>query len=543
MKIALAQLNYHIGNFAHNTQKIIAAIGHARAEGAELIVFSELAVCGYPPLDLLESPYFLEQCEEALKTIAEASQGIAVLIGAPLQSSTGKGLYNAAYLLKNGRVVETRNKTLLPTYDVFDEHRYFESNNSFEVITFEGVRIALTICEDLWNLSPNPLYALSPLDALIKQNPDVIINLAASPFARNHHESRKKIFQANASHYNLPLINVNQVGANTDLIFDGGSLVYAANGELISEMAYFKEDLRLLELTKTKDGCTLSLADKAPSIQPGKAETQRIHEALVLGIRDYFQKSGFKKAVIGLSGGIDSALTVALASEALGAENVHTLLMPSQYSSQHSINDSIELCENYGVSYDVIDIRASYDTFLQSLEPVYKNTSFGLAEENLQARIRGVLLMAYSNKFGHILLNTSNKSELSVGYGTLYGDMAGGIAVLGDVLKTDVYRLCRNINNNRTFIPQNILSKAPSAELRPDQKDSDSLPEYDVLDDILETYIERRTRSNKHPKELVDKVLRLVHAAEYKRFQAPPVLRISNKAFGRGRQMPLVARY
>ncbi len=544
MKIALAQLNYHIGNFERNTQKIKASIAEAREQGAALIVFSELSICGYPPLDLLESADFINACEKSLLSISKACVGIAALVGSPIKNELpfGKGLYNAAVLLQDGKIIAQRYKTHLPTYDVFDEQRYFDSNTHFEILSFGGLNIALTICEDLWNISDKPLYSKEPMNMLAGQNADFILNMAASPFSVDHDLARKITFKKNATTFTLPILNVNQVGANTDLIFDGGSLVYSAAGELLHEMSYFEEDISYFELQKTASHCDLKVVSDKKNQHPDATPTSKMHDALVLGIRDYFEKSGFKKAVLGLSGGVDSALTVALAAAALGANNVHTLLMPSQFSSEHSIDDSLALCSNLGISYDIIDIRSQYDAFLKSLHPIFADAPFGLAEENLQARIRGVLLMAYSNKFGHLLLNTSNKSELAVGYGTLYGDMAGGLSVLGDVYKTDVYAVCQHINKNSTFIPINIIQKAPSAELRPDQKDTDSLPEYAVLDAILKNYIEGKVQSHNHPQELVKKIIKLVNASEYKRFQAAPILRISSKAFGSGRQMPLVAK-
>lgn len=543
MKIALAQLNYHIGNFESNSKKILDKIQEAKSNGVDLIVFSELAVSGYPPRDFLEFNDFVDQCIESVKKIADSCTGIAAIIGLPTynESPKGKPLYNSAAFLCNGKIASLTNKTLLPNYDIFDEYRYFEPNDSFEIIEYAGCRIALTICEDLWNVQDNPLYTLNPMDELIGQQPDVIINIAASPF--NYHQTRyrKDVLQKNARQYKLPLFYVNHVGAQTELLFDGGSLAMNSKGDIYDELKYFEEDFRIYNLEKVNN-------EPPVSKKPEPSEIEAIHNALVMGLRNYFQKLGFTKAILGLSGGIDSALTSALAAEALGPENVYNVLLPSKFSSDHSINDSVKLCENLGMPYDIIKIEEAVDAFENTLKPYFKDLPFDIAEENIQARARGVILMALSNKFGYILLNTSNKSEAAVGYGTLYGDMNGGLSVIGDVYKTQAYELSRFINRNGEIIPENIITKPPSAELRPDQKDSDSLPEYDILDKILYEYIEQR----KGPKEivamgfekaLVDRILKLVNTNEYKRYQTPPMLRISTKAFGMGRRMPIVAKY
>jgi len=639
MKIALAQQNYHIGNFEENTRKIIEAIRQAKTAGADLVVFSELCVCGYPPRDFLEFEDFIAQCYAYIDRIKEEADTIGVIIGAPARNTArqGKDLFNAAWLLYEKEVRGVAHKTCLPTYDVFDEYRYFEPAYEWKVIPFKGKKIALTICEDIWNLGDNPLYRVCPMDQLIGQGPDLMINISASPFDYDHDEDRKEVVRQNVLKYKLPLYYCNAVGSQTEIVFDGGSLVYDGTGTLIKEMKYFEEDWAMVELPapvpplfeEILPGFSIPIheeeARKELTVPTGKAaaisggETQpttaakagggepavfdkemrvsklkdpekvveylvnvenirEIHQALILGIRDYFSKMDFKKAIVASSGGIDSAVTLALACEALGKENVRAILLPSPYSTSHSVSDAEQLSRNLGNPYDLIPIREVYESLLRALEPVFKGggaaqggsagtvgsdrggpsqsrsdeglqtLTIGLAEENLQSRTRGNIVMAIANKFNYILLNTSNKSELSTGYGTLYGDMAGGLSVLGDVYKIQVYALARYINRDGEIIPTNILEKAPSAELRPDQKDSDSLPEYDVLDKVLYQYIERR----QGPKEivamgideaLVKRVLRLVNTSEYKRNQFCPIIRVSCKAFGVGRRVPIVGKY
>ncbi len=546
MKIALAQLNYHIANFEDNAQKIIDAINKAKDSGAELVVFSELSVTGYYPHDLLERKEFIERAEQTVHEIAKVCQGIAALIGAPSvnTSSRGKKLFNSAYFLNEGKVEAIRNKSLLPTYDIFDEYRHFEPNNEFNIIDFKGKRLAVTICEDLWDEQPthnefgrDKLYQTSPLEELSKQNPDLVINLSASPFSYDQEDLRKNILVQNAIKYELPIVYVNQIGAQTELIFDGGSCYIERNGNIPVELAYFKEDFHIVD--------TEQLQEKK---QEQKDYIAKIHEALILGIRDYFQKMHFTDVVLGLSGGIDSALVCALAVEALGNEHVRGILMPSKYSSDHSVADAIHLADNLNIRYDIISIQNMVTEFENELSPLFENLPTGVAEENIQARVRGILVMAVSNKFGNILLNTTNKSECAVGYGTLYGDMNGGLSVLGDVYKTDVFKLSRYINREHEIIPLNSIEKPPSAELRPDQKDTDSLPDYEILDAILFKYIElnqspREIINQGFEEEMVLKTVRMVNQNEYKRFQTPPILRVSSKAFGFGRKMPLVAKY
>lgn len=545
MKIALAQLNYHIGNFESNTTKIIQAINKAKAEGADLVVFAELAICGYPPRDFLEFTEFIDLCEEAINAIAVECTDIVCVVGVPSKNPAreGKDLFNSAYVIQDGKVVAQINKALLPNYDVFDEYRYFEPGlSNFNCIEVKGTRIALTICEDLWNINDNPLYLMSPMDELIKQKPALMLNIAASPFSYVHDDNRVKVLSDNCKKYNLPLLYINQVGAQTEIVFDGGSFAFNKEGALLDQMNYFKEDFRIYEFNNGE------IEGLAPIVYKPLSDIEQIHHGLILGIRDYFYKSGFSKAVLGLSGGIDSAVVCALAAEALGPENVMAVLMPSKYSTDHSVKDAMDLVNNLGCKHQIIAIKDAADAFEGMLENAFKGLPFNTTEENIQARCRAIVVMAFSNKFGYILLNTSNKSECAVGYGTLYGDMAGAISVLGDVYKTQVFTLANYINREREIIPINSISKPPSAELRPGQKDSDSLPDYDVLDALLYQYIELKKSSKAiieqgfNP-ELVKKVLKMVNTAEFKRYQTAPILRVSPKAFGMGRRMPLVGKY
>ena len=558
MKIILAQQNYHIGNFESNTQKIIAAIEEGKKQHADLMVFSELCICGYPPLDLLDFTNFIEKCNESIDMIRSHTQGIGVLIGTPSvnEKKEGKNLFNSAYLLYNNTIVDVVHKSLLPTYDVFDEYRYFEPAYAWHTMMFNGKKLAVTICEDIWNLGDNPLYRICPMDALIKEQPDVMINLSASPFDYTRIEERKAIIQANVAKYKIPLIYCNTVGSQTEIIFDGGSLVFDKDANLLKEGKYFEEDMLTVNLLDNGSFEEMSIATSKeissvkwnPSVYDQHLHTDRIYDAIVLGVKDYFSKMGFKHAILGSSGGIDSAVTLAIACEALGNENVHALLLPSQYSTGHSVDDAVALSKKLGNPYDLIAIQPVFDAFMDQLKPIYKDLPSDLAEENIQARTRGNLLMAVANKFGYILLNTTNKSECATGYGTLYGDMAGGISVLGDVYKMQVYALANHINRNGEIIPQHIIDKAPSAELRPNQKDSDSLPDYSLLDAILYQYIERHHGSKEiiamgFEKEMVERTLRLVNISEYKRNQFCPIIRVSPKAFGVGRRVPIVANY
>ncbi len=547
MRIALAQLNYHVGNFKDNSDRIIAAIQKAKAGEADLVVFSELSVCGYYPNDLLERLDFITEAMEAIQNIAKHCKGIAALVGGPSinPSPKGKMLFNSAFFLNDGQVCSIHHKTLLPTYDVFDEYRHFESNKDFNLIEVKGVKLAITICEDLWfnqkvmnSFGRENLYATSPMEENCRQNPDVVINLSASPFSYHQEKLRKELLIENAVKYKVPIVYVNQVGAQTELVFDGGSLMVDAQGQVIKELAYFREDFAVID---TRSAEILE-------VQPVTETSEKIYSALVLGVSDYFRKSGFKNATLGLSGGIDSALTLVLAVRALGADHVKVLLMPSQYSSDHSVNDAVALADRLGVAYETVPIHGMTMAFDNALAQMFSGLPSDIAEENIQARIRGSLLMAFSNKFGYILLNTSNKSEAAVGYGTLYGDMNGGLSVLGDLYKTEVYHLARFINKTEEVIPENSILKPPSAELRPGQKDSDSLPEYELLDAILFQYIDQAKSIQEliaagFDEAFVRKIVLLVNRNEYKRFQAPPTLRVSSKAFGFGRKMPIVARY
>jgi len=558
MKIFLAQQNYHIGNFESNTKKIITAIETAKQQGGDIIVFSELCICGYPPRDFLYFSDFIDKCYKAIDEIKQYANGIAVLVGAPHRNAVaeGKDLFNAAYFLADKEIKQVIHKTCLPTYDVFDEDRYFEPAAAWNIVRYKGKKIAVTICEDIWNLGDNPLYRYCPMDKLMLQEPDVMINLSASPFDYTHDEDRKVAVKANVVKYKIPMFYCNGVGSQTEIVFDGTSLVFDKDANLCGRMASFEEDLQsfLLNDDGSIDAAVIEPADKIadkdlnpPTLEEG-LNIAHIYEALVMGIRDYFSKMGFKKAILGSSGGIDSAVTLALACKALGSENVHAILMPSPYSTSHSVSDAEQLSKNLRNRYDIIPIKNIYESFLSELKPYFKELPFNIAEENIQSRTRGNLLMAMANKFGYILLNTSNKSELATGYGTLYGDMAGGLGVLGDCYKLQVYELAKYINSKEEIIPANIIIKAPSAELRHDQKDSDSLPDYGVLDKILYQYIEQA----KGPDEiklqgfdaaLVDRVLKMVNVNEYKRNQFCPIIRVSPKAFGVGRRMPIVGKY
>ena len=558
MKIFLAQQNYHIGNIEANTAKIIEAIIKAKEQRGDIILFSELSVCGYPPRDFLYFNDFVEKCYAAIDKIKLYADGIAVVIGALHRNAKreGKDLFNAAYFLADKEIKQIIHKTCLPTYDVFDEDRYFEPGTEWNVVEYKGRKFALTICEDIWNLGDNPLYTNCPMDNLIQQAPDIMLNISASPFDYTHDEDRYAAIKANVLKYKIPLFYVNAVGSQTEIVFDGNSLAFDRHANLCGKLASCKEDMQSFFLNDdgTIQGEILQQSTHVPDreLKPDTlTETLNIpliYEALILGIRDYFTKMVFKKAILGSSGGIDSAVVLALACEALGSENVKALLMPSPYSTGHSITDAEQLSINLKNEYSIIPIKNIYESFLTELKPLFADLPFSIAEENIQSRIRGNLLMAVANKFGYILLNTSNKSELATGYGTLYGDMAGGIGVLGDCYKLQIYELAKYINRNKEIIPQNIITKPPSAELRPDQKDSDSLPDYSILDKLLYQYIELQ----KDPQEiknqgfdaaLVDRVLKMVNVNEYKRNQFCPIIRISPKAFGVGRRMPIVGKY
>lgn len=543
MKICLAQLNYKIGDFESNTAKISETILEARLAGADLVVFSELSVCGYSPEDFFDYDWFVEKCEQSLEAVANSCKGIAAIVGGVVKNTEkGRGLFNVACFLNHGRIERTIKKSLLPTYDVFNEARYFEAGIEAQIIEFKGVKLGIAICEDLWDNYNDFQYKYSPVAALKEAGAQLIIHPSASPFNLQKEQVRNGVFTGNTERFKLPIVYVNQVGAHTDLIFDGSSKAINSMGRTVLSLPRFEEKIEYVDFNETEFTKTPIPTSEELS------EGELLYKALVFGIREYFNKMGFKKAILGSSGGIDSALVQCLASAALGPDNVWPILMPSEFSSTGSVEDAKNLSLNLGNPYSIIPIKSTYEAFINALEPEFKDLPFGIAEENIQARSRGVILMSLSNKFGHILLNTGNKSEMAVGYCTLYGDMCGGLAVLGDVYKTKVYNIARYINRNEEIIPTEIINKAPSAELRPGQKDSDSLPEYSLLDEILDLYVEGRKGRDEikmlgYEASTVDKVVNLVNRNEHKRFQSPPILRVTNKAFGQGRRIPLVASY
>lgn len=549
MRIALCQINPIVGDLAGNAEKILSWAQKAAENNAELAVFPELCTTGYPPQDLLDRPSFLDEVEETISYVAEkAPDSIALLVGGPVRNTqtTGKRLFNSALLLKNGVVAGVAHKVLLPTYDVFDEFRHFEPGDVREPLAFGNTVLGLHVCEDMWNnneVAPFQLYDANPIDELADRGAQLFVNLSASPFAAGKQAERTRLIVESCQEHNLPFVYVNQVGANTELVFDGNSRVHAADGSLLWEGKSFEEDFFVWDSEKD-----------LPSLDPPElSEIEAIHGALILGIRDYVEKTGpgvFTKALVGLSGGIDSAVTCALAAKALGKERVVGVTMPSRYSSSGSVDDSQKLAENLGITFHNISIKPAVEAFNEMLSSVFEGTESGVAEENIQARSRAVTLMALSNKFGYLLLTTGNKSEMAVGYATLYGDMSGGLAVLADVFKTQVYELASYINcrAGKEVIPKNTITKPPSAELRPGQVDQDTLPPYDVLDRILDLYIEEVnsaqdiSRITGYEQDLVEKVIRMVDRNEYKRRQAAPGIRVSEKAFGVGRRVPIVMR-
>ena len=544
MKIALAQLNYCIGNFEQNTKKIIDAALQAKAEGADLVVFSELSVCGYFPFDCLEFDDFIEKCQKALDEIAKKCHDIPVLVGAPLRNDNEgqKPLFNAAvFLYQNQRQVFK--KKFIGDNPLFDERKYFEPSHDEEhLLEWSGHRIAVTLGDDLTNHGDDPILMENRMDELKKLNPEMVVALAASAFDYNMPRYRSNVLRQTVLKHELPLVMVNQVGAQTHLIFDGGSMAFASNGYIDTALPFFEEAVKMV------DTDTLHLFRTAEDRLVIPEKMSLIHDALVIGVRDYFHKMGFKNAIVGLSGGLDSALVTYFAAKAIGPENVRVVLLPSQFSTDHSVSDAVALAEKLGVRYDTVAIKPLFDSFDTALKPFFEGRPFDVTEENLQARIRAVILMAFSNKFGNVLLNTSNKSEASVGYGTLYGDMCGGLSVIGDVYKSEAYELARFINKEEEIIPWHTIDKAPSAELRPDQKDSDSLPEYSLLDQILYQYIE----CSKSPEEIiaqgfekavVERTIKMVNRNEFKRHQVAPILRVSPRAFGSERLIPIVAKF
>jgi NAD+ synthase (glutamine-hydrolysing) len=540
VKIALGQINPTIGDFSGNSRKIIESARQARALGAPMVLFPELAVCGYPPRDLLEKPAFVARSQQVVEEIARAVPEIAVICGfvSPAKVETGKTVMNSAALLRDGRVEFVQSKMLLPTYDVFDELRYFAPAPSQKLFPFCGRQLAVTICEDAWNdkhFWHRRLYSIDPVDDLLRSGANLVLNISASPFHLKKRELRREMLETVARDNKVPVVFVNQVGGNDSLIFDGSSLVIAPDGRTVARAKSFEEDLVIFDSETLQGDLHEQVAGEEASA----------YAALVLGTRDYVRKCGFRRAVIGLSGGIDSALTAAIAVDALGAENVTGIAMPSQYSSQHSIQDAKELAANLGIRFEVVAIGEIFDLYRKALAPIFAGRPEDVTEENIQSRIRGNMLMAFSNKFGELVLTTGNKSELGVGYCTLYGDMVGGLGVISDVPKTLVYRLSHYVNRLKPIIPQSTLEKPPSAELRPGQKDSDTLPEYKVLDNILEDYVEDYRTAEQiaadrgYDLKLVRDVIRMVERSEYKRQQAAPGLKITPKAFGFGRRFPI----
>lgn len=546
MNIALAQFNPIVGDLTGNAHRTVEWIERAREKGADLVVFPELSVVGYSPHDLLDNVHFIDATEAAVRFIhAHVPPGMGVIVGAPVRNPNpiGKKLLNAALLLEKDQPVRVTAKMLLPTYDVYDEYRYFEPAERQDVLSFQGMRLGVHICEDMWNLEEYATYHMydrDPVAELVEQGVDVLINLSASPWAHDRHAVRSGIIKTLCQRHGIPFVMVNQVGANTELIFDGDSSVHGADGQLLACAPSFEESLMIWDTDQT------AACEPAP-----RGRIEDLHDALVLGIREYVDKTGaFHEVAIGLSGGIDSAVTAALAVEALGPERVTGITMPSIHSSEGSVGDSELLARNLGMAFHELPIKSIVESFETTLTPLFEGTPFGVAEENIQARSRGVLLMAVANKFSRMVLTTGNKSELAMGYATLYGDMSGGLAVLADVFKTDVYALARFINERagRALIPVSSIEKPPSAELRPDQKDEDSLPPYPLLDDILQRYIEERqdeeviAQATGQSVSFVRGILDAVDRNEYKRKQAPPGLRVSVKGFGSGRRMPIVAR-
>jgi NAD+ synthase (glutamine-hydrolysing) len=543
VKIALGQINPTVGDFSGNAQKIIDFSRRAREAGAGLILFPELSVCGYPPRDLVERPSFVAKNRETVDRIAAETKGIAVICGlvTPAEAETGKSVMNSAALLRDGKLAFLQSKMLLPTYDVFDEMRNFAPARNQELFDFCGNRMALTICEDAWNDKDfwnKRLYVTDPIEALLRSGGNFVLNISASPFWLGKRELRTDMLATIARNDRVPVVMVNQVGGNDSLLFDGSSLVLNREGKVIAQAKSFEEDLVYFD-SATLEG---EIHEQVPG------EEASAYGALVLGTRDYVRKCGFRQVVIGLSGGIDSALTAAIATAAVGPENVIGVGMPGPYSSQGSIEDARSLATNLGIRFELLPIGTICDSYKETLKGVFAGLQEDVTEENVQARARGTLLMALSNKFNAIVLSTGNKSELAVGYCTLYGDMVGGLAVISDVPKTLVYRISRYVNSLRPVIPQASLEKPPSAELRPDQKDSDSLPPYEVLDAILEDYVEDSHSADQiaqergYVPELVKRVTRMIDRAEYKRQQAAPGIKISAKAFGYGRRLPIAAK-
>lgn len=546
MKLTLAQLDPTIGDFEGNFQKLQNAVKQAAAENADLIVFSELYLCGYPPRDLLERKDFLAKAQKYLDQIVSESKNypdLGILIGTvtPSNQQWGHGLYNSGILIENGTILFTQNKSLLPTYDVFDEARYFDPAESIDILEYKNEILGITICEDAWNdpdFLPQKGYAVNPLKILKDKGATLFLNLSSSPFHIGKPAARYQLIQSHINKYHIPFCFVNQVAGNDELIFDGNSMLFNKHGKLLAHLNAFQPQIK-----------TISVDPKAQEISfHPQSNMESLYQALMLGIRDYVRKCGFNQVVLGLSGGIDSAVVCALATHALGPENVLAVAMPSQYSSDHSVSDAEQLAQNLGTMYKLIPIADIYKSYLEQIESHFENRPENEAEENIQARIRGDIIMALSNKFGYLALSTGNKSELAVGYCTLYGDMSGGLSVIADVPKIQVYELAEYINRENEIIPKNIITKPPSAELKPDQKDQDTLPPYETLDKILYFYIDEQKSREEIVKEgfnseIVDWIIRTFNRNEYKRRQAAPGLKVTSKAFGMGRRMPIAAHY
>lgn len=540
MRIALAQINPVIGALAPNRRKIIDWMTRARSQKAELVLFPEMALCGYPPDDLLLLPSFIEAMKKELQEVIRASKGITTIVGCVRENPYGgeKGLYNTAALIQDGELIGFQDKSLLPAYDVFSERRYFEPAARTDVWSLVNKRVAVTVCEDIWQHAEAVEYSTYPKDPILElkeQAPDFLVNLSASPYYMKRHQTRLRVLAAAAKTLNCPVLFCNQVGGNDSLIFDGYSMCVSSRGELLQCGKGFEEDLILFDLEKSYTPCALTVNPE-----------EDLFRALVLGVRDYFHKLGFKKACLGVSGGIDSAVVACIAAVALGPENILALTLPSRYSSESGVKDAYLLCQRLGIAIQEISIEAPYQCFLDLLEPHFKGLPSDVTEENLQARIRAVILMAFSNKSGYLLLSTGNKSEMAMGYSTLYGDMCGGLAVLSDVTKEQVYLLARWINGEEEVIPPYSIERPPSAELRLNQKDSDSLPDYQIVDLVLKEYVEEHrspesiAKAHRLPLELVKGLVRKIHLNEYKRRQAPPGLRVTKKAFSVGRRFPIV---
>ncbi|MCX8472167.1 MAG: NAD+ synthase [Sediminibacterium sp.] len=555
IKICIAQINFIVGDIKNNVEKIIQATKIAQHNNADLILFSELSISGYIPKDLIERDDFMDEIETQINYILPHSKNIAIVVGTPWRNYTNgqKPCFNAALFIYQQEIKHIIHKSLLPTYDIFDEARYFEPGHNQQIIEFKNHKIAVTICEDIWNITEQKIYDSEPLQQFKFTPIDLILNLSASPFNYNKEQERLSIIKQNALTYQTPIVYNNCVGANTAIIFDGQSCMFDKNGNIVKMLPAFKEEINYIEIEKN---CETNFQTTPENMVINtnfefnpQQNIEHIYDALILGIKDYFNKLGFKKAILGSSGGIDSAVTACLASQALGSENLFTIALPSSFSSLASVDDAHQLHNNLQNSHEIIEINKIFEVFLNQLQPLFKNLAFGLAEENLQSRIRGNLIMTIANKFNYVLLNTSNKSELATGYGTLYGDMAGGLSVLGDLYKQQVYALAAYINTKfENLIPQNIISKAPSAELRLNQKDADSLPEYDILDFILYYFIDKNFSKNKiislgYNAKIVEEIIVLVKKQEFKRQQFCPILRISGKSFGEGRRYPIVCKW